>query len=1316
MTARPRKDSPLMIGSPRRQTIVTLSLLAAALSPWALDTARADSAAEQVENGLERVLASPAEAAGDHTGVVSTLLDVLQSDAPLTVKAVAVMRLSDFPEESFASPRLATALETLVKASEAPEAGPVSRMVGTRAALMLANVAERAGRHDDAMATAQRAGVVHRWLIIGPFGATQGSHLHHRAFGPEVAARKQEMDVNSTWKGARGPVGWRRVGPLSATGRVEQRRLNRRRGVFYLLAQGRAHDTQSAAPAELVISSGGSFKVWLNGQLVIDGDRGEARFDDEVVIPMSLSPGWNRLVVKSSTPGVAVSARLRRLDGGQVEWSDEELIQPLPATAEAFRPQAREGESGEPRWPDVGPGPIGIADPVATGLADELGDSQLQAQAAVTGGEKARLVSVATTPDQAFTRAALGLRALWNGRPEWAIAQLRGAAGALPDNPHLHYHLARALDSAVHLAESIRQAEASASYEAALKRDELFAPALLRRARRLSRSSRPVDAWQTLGKALTRAPGHLAAIDRRYDLAAAAGWEKEAEEALALRESMAPDHSSTWLRRARHEERRGNSRAALQSFQLVWEGDRRLGWVLERLARLRLDQGDMAGALADRATLVRQFPNNPRHLSGLAEVLLILATRHSATMDSQMLVGSAVGLLREAAARRPDDHAPWTAMGDALLRWGNRAAAIDAYGQALIRNPGRHGLRRLRDTLASGHEDAFWDGWQPDVAAVVAAAPSQADHPKSETLCLFDQMVTRVYSDGSRSTVVHQVQHILDRAGVERYGLVQTDGELWELRTLTAGGRSLEPIVVPGTVGFQLPGLEPGASISMAYRTHEPSADPSQLVMGPFYFRDPELTEPFLLSRWILILPRQLADQLVVIRRNGVDAPLVQEQGDLVVWTFEQLHQPSAEPEPGMPTADDVLPHALVVGRRRWEAEVARMGGQLSGMAVITPEISLWSRSRLADAKLDPTRDTTADCADALYLAVAEHVRSASGPSQAATVLSARAGSRPQLFVAALRAVGIQAALAQSSPGPGFESSPDTQWQIPAASVFAFPFVRVSTQPGAAAETLWYHFTSDARILPPRTIPHYLAGAPAVVFGTWGPESDRIGNSPFASAGEGSHAEVALAKDGNAAVRLESVSRHVGAFDLKAQARVAANDLLENWVAGQAASTFPGASLESFSMPHLEDPLAPFALTWQARVPGLGRPQEDALSVGLPMQRLQLLREHGGKTERQHPYVMRQLKSQRDEAEIRLDPRLDLPHDLPEPLVIYERWGSYSLTWKSNPTRHSVGVVRSFQLTVGRLSPTEYRHFLDALGRIDDAERRRLLLPPRKGS
>jgi transposase-like protein len=118
----------------------------------------------------------------------------------------------------------------------------------------------------------------------------------------------------------------------------------------------------------------------------------------------------------------------------------------------------------------------------------------------------------------------------------------------------------------------------------------------------------------------------------------------------------------------------------------------------------------------------------------------------------------------------------------------------------------------VTSTGIAGEVD-FFSEWDRDVAALVREAPGQAEFPEADTICLFDQTVTRIWEDGSRTEIVHQAFKILTQGGVQRYGQVTIPGEVFRIRTFTPDGRILEPIQAAGGRTFQMPGVEPGAVV-----------------------------------------------------------------------------------------------------------------------------------------------------------------------------------------------------------------------------------------------------------------------------------------------------------------------------------------------------------------------------------------------------------------------------------------------------------------------------------------------------------------------
>ena len=75
------------------------------------------------------------------------------------------------------------------------------------------------------------------------------------------------------------------------------------------------------------------------------------------------------------------------------------------------------------------------------------------------------------------------------------------------------------------------------------------------------------------------------------------------------------------------------------------------------------------------------------------------------------------------------------------------------------------------------------------------------------------------------------------------------------IKVYTPSGEVLEPIRAGQS--FEMPGLAPGAVIEHEFRM-EHGPPELQYTNGPWYLQDPELREPFVHSRWIVIAPKDI--------------------------------------------------------------------------------------------------------------------------------------------------------------------------------------------------------------------------------------------------------------------------------------------------------------------------------------------------------------------------------------------------------------------------------------------------------------------------
>src|SRR5690606_28056081 len=98
--------------------------------------------------------------------------------------------------------------------------------------------------------------------------------------------------------------------------------------------------------------------------------------------------------------------------------------------------------------------------------------------------------------------------------------------------------------------------------------------------------------------------------------------------------------------------------------------------------------------------------------------------------------------------------------------------------------------------------------------------------------------------------------------GVDARGRERVPGELVIARTIKADGTVLEPISQPGGL-VEFPGVEIGALLDIAY-VQRADGGPHETLNGEaFYFIDQHLSEPFAISRWVMIAPRAMPINVV---------------------------------------------------------------------------------------------------------------------------------------------------------------------------------------------------------------------------------------------------------------------------------------------------------------------------------------------------------------------------------------------------------------------------------------------------------------------
>ncbi len=1091
-------------------------------------------------------------------------------------------------------------------------------------------------------------GFVREFLVTGAFGVAPNASLEE-PFEPELAAGERDVDAGARFEALRGEATWI---PLSVEAPDTSVQVGRAATAPGAVTYAMAHVEVPSAGDGWLVYTGPSAKLWLNRSVVTVIDRARERLDQELRIPVRFAAGWNRILVKlGEGRGARFSLRLADQQGAPL----------VVAAASAPRPvEFAGGTPTPPRSSDA-----------LSRLATETAPARqaLYAHAlAVTGrGEEAYTVL------EDLRRSAPALeRAAWF----WLLAG----------------DLAQRAD---HLPGAARRDQARAAYERALALD----PKSVRARRRLVefalQDDKTKDGIVLLEKIITDHPHDTATRLRLVEVLMRKRWLLDAERALEEAAAAAPDLPPVLETRAALLELRDQPREAHAVRERLFEADRSEAWVLMRRLDRAVAEGDRARA------------------DGAIDELVALGWSRFDALERRAGVARAFGdreaelaAHRERVAERPWSLDLHVALADALAEDAltspsARAEAVAVLEAVLQEEPGRHAARRLQRAL-QGHgdgEDRFWEEWAPDVEQVLAGAPPASHWPRAATACLFDQTVTRIYPDGSSVDVVHQLFRILDEGGKERYGKRPMGGELLTVRTITPSGEVLEPIRAGDS--FEMPGLAPGAVVEHAYKV-ERDRSVFQYENGPFYFQDPDLTEPFWLSRWVILVHR---DAPVVLVEKNMNRPgithTVEERGEWRVHVYTAKDRPRFEVEPASPDRDELLPWVRVIERRSLEEIGAFYRESSRQGAVVTTQIARRAAALTADL------DDDAEKARVLYRFVQEHVtRPGEGAGTAAQVLSSRAGSKTTLLLALLEAARVPFKLVVAGPSPLLAEPID--WSLPEPGHFRTRLLRIEPRGGRPV----YVYPEAAKLAPYGRLPVELWGAPAYVCEQGGGVLEVLPWGEFDGEGQRGEVEITLLPGGKARVAHLRELPGFDMFRLKEAFAQAPAAQLRSFFASQANALFAGARLVESEALRLDQPGAPLAYRFVADVPSAVHPRGDGtltLAPGLTPTRLK--ESLGAHRRREFDLVVRQPVVIRDTARIDLGPYAC--SRLPSDVTLQTSIGQFSLLH----VREGDGrlrIERLLTLRPGRITPEEYPAFREFLSRVDEAERRTLPLEERK--
>lgn len=1209
---------------------LTLSLI--------LVTATFAEADPKKASGPAQCLYLPGEAEGDAEKALSSLLASIERYPNSPTLSLALDRLNRF--ESLVKDGRERIAGTLFKLYESKSL--TNEWNRERLSEWIVDYKRADGDHKEALQIQRGRGYLRRWRGIGPFGYNYRAGLHF-VQNVERDLLNAEVDSRKFYPCRRKQKTWADLSKDQSpwTLNASLFSISEGGGTYYAVSEVQAEKAQEG----WLVFQGQSAKIWVNRVIVGVIDRQRERLPRRVRVPIQILKGKNRVVVK--LPGGATSFRLRLTleDGRSMNFKETTQLDfaeaPLGKKPLSTKPQLLANHES------------------FRGLAQWSTDMQ---------------VCYAY-----YLMSVQGLR-------EEGLDQLEKvlSTGSAQKSPWILLLAGVAYESASHIGRNTRIPKARALIRKALQVSGRCQPATRRLATFRLAENKVVEAIALLSRSLGGKVDDLETAIDLYRIYLSQNWLGEAADLLT--KLIAKHGRLPVLQNMRAAEYRGlgqdDKADAIEA--ALYSKDQRLTWQLGSKRRKAVQQGRFQDALKILVKEERLTPTN-KVAHGNARRLI-----YRAMGDTK----SEVKMLRLLVKWLPESDVQLERLGLRLAELEGSAhkdEAIAVLGRVLDKNPSRHDLRRLISALKEKEEN-YWSKWDITAKDLLAMKADHKSFPNASSILLFDQEVTKIYQDGSIDQVITQAWRILDDRGVEALGERPERGELMAIQTILPDGSVLEPIRTSGG-NYQMPGLKVGAIVYHKYRSRR-GAPGFQFTYGPWWFQDPNQSEPYALSRWILITPQSTPFKIVE-RNMPVKAKVEKGQAWITrIWETRMLDK--VEAEPNMPSTAEILPHVRLYEPKSLESMIPLYKDLPIGKSLVTPSIARTVKTVTAGHKSDY------DKALALFRFIKDEIKPGSGGS-AAQILAAKRGPLLVLYRAFLKAAKIPFDDAVASLNPAVEVTVD--WHAPSFGQFQSALIRLRF----GDRDVWIG-NEGGRYMPFGALPERLWGGPVLLLG---PHHEGLETLPDGGANQIGNVvamKMSVKEDGSATMKRLTKVVNFSAFAVKEVVGTLSKEQLHNFLQRQANAQFPGAQVSEFEFQKTKVPAAPFTTAETIEVKNFARKRGDGrLILPTGMAPAMLSQSFGGRPTRRFDIVLHNWMNLHDKIEI--NPGKLSVSALPRSVYIKKQFASYSLTFRRKG--EIIIIERHLVFPPGRIPVKNYGEFLRFLEAVDTAEQSYLVVQKR---
>ncbi|HEY1533954.1 MAG TPA: DUF3857 domain-containing protein [Polyangiaceae bacterium] len=734
-------------------------------------------------------------------------------------------------------------------------------------------------------------GYVDQWLIVGPFD-NEGKAGLDTASGPELELT-QAIVPGKAYTGKERPVRYRPVPAVFPYGFFDAGSLVRPEAKVCVFATTFVSAPKAKRKLSVWAGAGGSFKLFWNGDLVLQDGAYRGHDYDRSATEVELEPGPNELTIKlcGEDQSPVGSVRVAGADGtpdATLSFSND-LLQ-----SQAFAKAFAKKKPSEKLLAQAGPeGPVQLFQHLTSGKQPK--PAALEAYArylAETGGDDPARHEARDFAKQAADSEPTVRRLLLAGR----LAEDRNQSG-----------------------EWLKRAEALAAREAQPNREVLLARALDRRT-----SPNWRDAFPYFDKVLAIDPDDSLAIRGRVELYNLAGLPRTALETLEGAIARNPSSVNLLNMYASQLRMLGRTTDAAEAES--------------RYAALRFDDAGFMGSMIELAVARRDRFAAERWVDRLLEThpdglwALALAAR---TYRSLGQPDRSVAAYRRALLLAPEDAATLRALADLQGDLGHKEEQLALLREILRIRPQDKDVREYVEHLEPQKpraDEAY--AWESPKFLKLRHAPANGQNRR----VLRDLTVSTVFENGLSSQyrqIVFQPLTDAAAAAARQYAFgYEADSQAVQLRgarvyrgdgrvdeAIESGeGPADDPSIATYTSArtfyVQFPRLEPGDVVELRYRVDDvtPKNDFGNYFGEVTYLQG---TDPVQNAEYVLITPKTRTFYI------DTNVPQLVQTSEVVgnqkLYHFFAAQVAAVAPEPAMPPLPEVMSFVHVSTYKDWK-------------------------------------------------------------------------------------------------------------------------------------------------------------------------------------------------------------------------------------------------------------------------------------------------------------------------------------------------------------------------------------------------------------